>query len=211
MTFRHGRNPPVSSRGPSFRQGAPPGRPLDRLRTGSPAFGGFFAYDCGVILTLVVAADEGNVIGGGNTLLWSLPDDFARMKAITMGKPLLMGRKTHQSIGRVLPGRRNIVITRDAERVLPGAEHASSLESAIAMAKAGGAEEAIVFGGGEIYRAALPLADRVRLTRVHAHFQGDTVFPPLPGGEWKRVLGERHDADDRHAHAFTFEDYERLR
>lgn len=164
-----------------------------------------------MLISLVVAADEGNVIGGGNALLWNLPDDFARMKRLTMGRPLIMGRKTHQSIGRVLPGRRNIVITRDPSQVLEGAEVAASLEDAIAMARETENEEIIIFGGGEIYRQALPLADWVYLTRVHARYDGDATFPELPSAEWHLAMSEHHEADDRHAHSFTFEDYQRIR
>jgi dihydrofolate reductase len=164
-----------------------------------------------MILTIVVAADEHNVIGDKDTLPWRLPDEFKRMKEITMGKPLIMGRKTHESIGRILPGRTNIVITRDSSKVMEGAVPAVSLEQAIELAKAEGAAEAIIFGGGEVYRQALPLVDRVRLTRVHGTFQGDVTFPALPSGEWTLVQSQRHEADARHAVAFTFEEYERAR
>ncbi|TSC57207.1 MAG: dihydrofolate reductase [Candidatus Peregrinibacteria bacterium Greene0416_19] len=163
-----------------------------------------------MLLSLIVAADEDNVIGSSNKLLWRLPDDQKRMKALTMGKPLIMGRKTHESIGRPLPGRQNIVITRQRDRDFPGCEIASSLEQALALAREGGADESIIFGGGEVYREAMPLADRIYLTRVHATFDGDATFPDIDPAQWKEIRREEHLADARHAHAFTFIDYHRI-
>lgn len=164
-----------------------------------------------MVISLVVAASDNNVIGDKNTLLWKLPADFARMKELTMGKPLIMGRKTHESIGRVLPGRQNIVITRDSSQVMEGADPAHSLEEALALAGVSGAQEAIIFGGGEIYRQALPMADRVYMTRVHAYFAGDTTFPELPPHQWELVSSVLHPKDADHAVSFTFEDYVRVR
>ena len=171
-------------------------------------FGFLSCYSFLMILSLVVAADEHNVIGGGNTLLWKLPNDFKRMKELTMGKPLIMGRKTHESIGRVLPGRTNIVISRDASKVMKDAVAVGSLQEGIERAESEGGEEAIIFGGGEIYRMALPFAKRIYLTRVHGHFEGDTTFPEI-GEEWRLTKTERHEKDKDHECAFTFETYER--
>lgn len=165
-----------------------------------------------MILSMVAAADEANAIGGGNKLLWKLPEDWKRMKELTKGKPLIMGRKTHESIGRPLPGRLNIVVTRHVNRRYEGCAVVTSLEDAIATAKASGAKEAVIFGGEQLYRLAMPLADRIHLTRVHARVQGgDAFFPEIPAGEWKRVFEEHHEADAEHAHAYTFETWERLR
>ena len=164
-----------------------------------------------MLISIVVAASDNNVIGDKNTLLWKLPADFKRMKELTMGKPLIMGRKTHESIGRVLPGRRNIVITSDFSRVMEGADAVQSLTDAIAFAKGLGAEEAIIFGGGEVYRQALPMTDRIYMTRVHADFTGDTTFPELSPTEWKIVRTEEHPADADHAVPCTFVDYHRVR
>nr|AIA11672.1 Dihydrofolate reductase [uncultured bacterium] len=160
-------------------------------------------------ISLIVAASDNNVIGGHNQLLWKLPDDMKRLKELTMGKPLIMGRKTHESVGRVLPGRRNIVITRHPEKVMEGAEAVGSLQEALKLALADDAEEAIIFGGGEIYTQALPLADSVYMTRVHGEFEGDTYFPELPKKEWKEVWSEEHEKDDKHAYAFTFQNWQR--
>lgn len=164
-----------------------------------------------VILSMIAAADEANVIGGGNKLLWKLPLDFAHMKELTMGKPLIMGRKTHESIGRPLPGRLNIVVTRDPAKDFAGCIAVGSLEEGIEAARASGAEEAVIFGGEQLYRLAMPLVDKIYLTRVHARVEGgDTFFPEIPMEQWALVSSERHEADADHAHAFTFETYERV-
>ncbi|MDO8648527.1 MAG: dihydrofolate reductase [Candidatus Peregrinibacteria bacterium] len=164
-----------------------------------------------MILSLIAAADEGNVIGKDNALLWRLPGDFARMKELTKGHTLIMGRKTHESIGRALPNRRNIVISRQEGIEFPGCEVTSSLEDALALARESGDEEVFIFGGGEVYRQALPLAHRIYLTRVHAHFDGDAFFPELPQKEWLEIQSEPHDADDENPYAHTFLVYERVR
>lgn len=162
-----------------------------------------------MILSIVVAASDNNVIGHKNNLPWSLPDDFRRMKEVTMGKPLIMGRKTHESIGRVLPGRRNIVITRHPEKVMKGADAVGSLEEAIKLAEQDGVPEAIIFGGGDVYKQALAMTDRVYMTRVHASIEGDTLFPELPPAEWRVTSEERHEIDEKHAVSFTFQTLER--
>ena len=160
-------------------------------------------------ISLIVAADENNVIGGHNQLLWKLPDDMKRLKELTMGKPLIMGRKTHESVGRVLPGRRNIVVTHHPEEVMEGADAVGSLQEALKLVLDDNAEEVIIFGGGEIYAQALTLADQVYMTRIHGTFDGDTYFPQLPEKEWKEVWSEKHGKDEKHAYAFTFQNWER--
>ncbi len=164
-----------------------------------------------MILTIVAAAADNDVIGNANQLLYRLPKDFDRMKNRTKGRPLIMGRKTHESIGRPLPGRRNIVVSRNADRKFFGCEMASSLKEAIEMAEKGGADEAIIFGGADIYRQAMPLADRIVLTRIHASPEGDAFFPEINPFEWKEVFREEHEADASHPVPFTFIDYERVK
>jgi dihydrofolate reductase len=159
-------------------------------------------------LSLVVAVAENGVIGDGNRLPWHLPADLKRFKALTVGKPILMGRKTHESIGRALPGRMNIVMTRQSGLTLPGCVVVSSL--AEARSAAGEADELAVIGGAEIYAQALSSAHIVHLTRVHAQVPGDARFPPLPPDQWRERTIETHLADERHAYAFTFLELERI-
>lgn len=155
-----------------------------------------------VLVSLVVAAAQNNVIGRGNDLPWHLPDDLKRFKAVTLGKPIIMGRKTYASIGRPLPGRTNIVISRQTQFAAEGCTTVTSLEEALAAA--GDTSEAMVIGGAEIFRQALPRADQLYLTRVHADVPGDTFFPDLVLDDWIELGSEYHPADDRHAFAFTF-------
>ncbi len=158
--------------------------------------------------SLIVAVAEGGVIGREGKLPWHLPADLARFKRLTMGHHILMGRRTWESIGRPLPGRTTVIISR---RGVPGAPEgvhvASSLEAALALA--GDDPEPFVIGGGMIYREALPLARRVYLTRVHGTFPGDTYFPDLDPGAWRLVEREEHPADARNRHACSFLVYER--
>ena len=158
-------------------------------------------------ITLVVAAANNDVIGSDGDLPWHLPDDLRNFKRITTGKPIVMGRRTHESIGRPLPGRQNIILTRDASYEADGCDVAHSTEQALELA--GGAEEIMVIGGGEIYRAFLPVADRIYLTRIDAEIDGDTLFPGLDAAEWELVSSDAHAADNRHAYAFAVMRYER--
>lgn len=160
-------------------------------------------------LTLIVAVADNGVIGRQNELPWRLPEDLKRFKALTMGKPIIMGRKTFESIGKPLPGRTNIVITRQADLSLPGCVLVDSLPAALAAA--GNVDEAMVIGGGEIYRQALARADRVELTEVHAAIEGDARFPALEAQQWRQVAREDYPADERHAHAYSFVTLERVR
>jgi dihydrofolate reductase len=137
------------------------------------------------MLSLIVAMSENQVIGRAGGLPWKLRSDLMRFKRITMGHTLIMGRKTYESIGRPLPGRRTIVISRSAEAI-PQVEVAKSVEEAFAMAA--GDTEPFIVGGGEIYRAALPLVDRIYLTRVKGTIEGDTTFPAVDFAQWE--LGE---------------------
>mgnify|MGYP001814615012 FL=1 len=158
-------------------------------------------------LSLIAAMAENRVIGHENRLPWHLPADLQHFKTITLGKPVLMGRKTWESIGRPLPGRTNIVITRDADYVAEGCVVAHSLEEAVRAA--GEAAEVMVIGGAQLYRQALPLADTLYLTLVHAEIQGDTRFPAWQPGEWRETARSDHEADDRNPHAYSFITLER--
>ena len=159
---------------------------------------------------LVVIATENNAIGKGNRLLCHLPDDLKYFKSITLGKPVIMGRKTFESIGKPLPGRLNIVVTRQQGLQLPGCTVVESLAAALVAAGSQPATiEAMIIGGAEIYLQALPMADRVYLTRVHAHIDGDVFFPKLSPREWSEVARQDHPADERHAYAFSFLTLER--
>ncbi|HEX7115327.1 MAG TPA: type 3 dihydrofolate reductase [Steroidobacter sp.] len=154
------------------------------------------------MLSLLVAAAENDVIGRQNDLPWRLPDDLKRFKALSLGKPVIMGRRTYESIGRPLPGRTNIVVSRRPDLAIEGCIVVDSLEAAIAVA--GEAPEILVIGGAEVFREALPRASRIYLTRVHAHVEGDVHFPALEPDEWREVEVQHHPADERHAHAFSF-------
>ena len=146
------------------------------------------------------------VMGRGNKLPWHLPADLQHFKRLTLGKPIVMGRKTWESIGRPLPGRQNIVVSRQPGLQCEGAEVVTSAEAAVAAAA--GAGEIMIIGGSEIYALFLPLADRIYLTRVHADVEGDAVFPAL-GDAWRLISDERHAADDNNDHDMSFRVYER--
>ena len=158
-------------------------------------------------ISLIVAASTNNVIGRGGSLPWHLPDDLKNFKRLTTGKPIIMGRKTYESIGRPLPDRQNIVITRDPGYEAPGCDVAASPEAAMALVT--GASEMMIIGGSAVYETLLPLADRVYLTRVHADIEGDVCFPVLDDAEWEQLSVEPHGSDERHAHAFDFAVFER--
>jgi dihydrofolate reductase len=159
------------------------------------------------LLVLVVAMAENRVIGAGNAMPWHLPDDLKRFKALTLGTPLLMGRKTFDSIGRPLPGRTSLVMTRDAQWKADGVVVVRSLDEAIVQA--GPVSQISVIGGAEIFRLALPTAHRIHLTMIHARIPGDTFFPALDATEWLEGERTEHPADDRHAYAMTFSTLER--
>lgn len=161
-----------------------------------------------VTLSIVVARDRAGVIGRDGTLPWHLPDDLRRFRDITMGKPIVMGRRTHASIGRALPGRRNIVLTRTADYGAPGCEVFATLDAALAALEAG--SEAMIIGGAALYREALPRATRLYLTEVEAEVDGDVHFPAIDAAVWTERSNEFHPADERHAHAFRFRLLERV-
>ena len=159
-------------------------------------------------LVLIAALDRARAIGRGNQLPWRLPDDLKRFKALTLGKPLLMGRKTAQSLGRALPGRRNLVLTRSGEVPFDGMQAVASIEQACALAAAEGAAPLCVIGGGEVYALCLPLATRMHLTHVDTLVDdADAFFPGFDESRWQVVQRQAHPADDRHAQAFEFVEY----
>lgn len=149
------------------------------------------------------------MIGRAGDVPWHLPKDLKHFKALTTGHTIIMGRKTFESVGRPLPHRRNVVLTRDPTYRAEGVTVVHDLDAALALAE--GEDEVFVTGGEEIYRLALPRADRLYLTVVHATVEGDTRFPEFDEAQWRRVSEEHHPADERHAHAFTFRLYERHR
>jgi len=160
-------------------------------------------------LSLIAAVAANGVIGSDNALPWRLPEDLKRFKALTLGHPVIMGRKTFESIGRPLPGRRNIVVSRNAAFAAAGCETAASLEAAIAAiaACAGTADEIFVIGGAQIYAEALPLARRLYLTEIRAEFPGDAHFPAFDRGAWRETAREHHRAES--GIEFDFTVYER--
>jgi dihydrofolate reductase len=157
-------------------------------------------------LSCVVAVAENGVIGSHNQLPWHLPADLQRFKALTLGKPMIMGRKTYDSIGRPLPGRTSIVVSRQPQLAIPGCIVVTSLQQALAAAGdvAGDVPEASIIGGADLFRLALPEVDVIHLTRVHADVPGDVFFPQLDPHEWSETSIEHHAADSRHAYAFSF-------
>jgi dihydrofolate reductase len=161
------------------------------------------------LVSIVVAMDERNGIGRAGGLPWCLPDDLKRFKALTIGKPVVMGRRTWDSIGRPLPGRHNVVVTRQRGLSLDGATAVGSLEQALTVA--GDVPEVCVIGGADIYRVALPVTDVLHLTRVHGTFDADAFFPPFDPADWVEVAREDRAADDRHAWAYSFLELRRPR
>ncbi|HTI17866.1 MAG TPA: dihydrofolate reductase [Trinickia sp.] len=141
-------------------------------------------------LTLIVARARNGVIGRENQLPWHLPEDLAFFKRTTMGAPIIMGRKTHESIGRPLPGRRNIVVTRDASRRFEGCETVTGIEAALALAATDGATEAFLIGGTELYKAGIAFADKLIVTEIAADFEGDATFAEPDPIQWEAVSRE---------------------
>jgi len=158
------------------------------------------------MISIIVAVAENGVIGDKNALLWHIREDLQRFKALTSGHPVAMGRKTYESLGRPLPDRRNIVISRQ-KIAIEGCEAVHSLDEAIALF--GPDEEGFVIGGAQIYAEALPVADRLYLTRVERPYAGDTRFPEWDAAQWRLVASERFERGADYPYPFTFETYER--
>ena len=155
-------------------------------------------------LTIVVAVADNGVIGHNNTLPWHLPADLAHFKRITMGKPILMGRKTHESIGRALPGRLNIVLTTQPDYLAEDCRVVHSVDEAVALVEDEGGDEIMVIGGARLYQEVLPRADVVYLTRVHGEVDGDTLFPKMTMDDWQETAKEKREANAGNAYACTF-------
>ena len=154
------------------------------------------------MISLIVAASTNNGIGARGELPWRLSADLRRFKALTMGKPIVMGRLTHESIGRPLPGRQNIVVSRQPDFKAADSDVAQSLDAAIAVA--GDAQEIMIIGGSHIYQEFLPRADRIYLTRVQAEIEGDVFLPNLAADEWIEISREEHSADESNEYDVAF-------
>ncbi|MDM5131514.1 type 3 dihydrofolate reductase [Aeromonas piscicola] len=161
-------------------------------------------------ISMIAAMAHDRVIGLDNQMPWHLPADLAHFKRVTLGKPVLMGRKTFESIGRPLPGRRNLVISRNPDYQADGVEVVDSVEAALALlASAGNVDELMVIGGGHLYGQLLPQADSLYLTRIDLAVAGDTRFPAFEEGEWHCVEREPHEPDEQNPHPYCFETWQR--
>jgi dihydrofolate reductase len=161
------------------------------------------------MISLIVAASENNVIGKNNRLLWHLPNDMRFFKNTTWGMPVIMGRKTFEALNKSLPGRYNIVITRQPGWSAEGVVAASGLEDAFNKAALTNCREFFIIGGGEVYQLALEYADRIYLTRVHANLEGDTFFPALDENKWQMTFHSDFEPDEKHDYAYSFQTWER--
>jgi len=165
-------------------------------------------------LAIIVAVAENGVIGSNNALPWKLPEDLQNFKRITMGKPVVMGRKTYESIGRPLPGRTNIVVTRNVSFRAEGVLAVHSIDEALALASevaaSAGVAEAIVMGGADLYAATIPGADRLYITEVHASVEGDAVLPTIDWTRWREVCREHRVAQSPNPYDYSFVRYERI-
>jgi dihydrofolate reductase len=157
-----------------------------------------------VIVSIIVAMDERRGIGKAGKLPWHLSADLKRFRDLTMGHHLIVGRRTFDSIGKPLPGRKMIVMSRDPAYCAQGCDTATTLEQAIELARQRGDSEVFIGGGADVYRAAVPLADRIYLTQVHAVTDADTFFPDFDRGDWAERLVETKDADEKNQFDFTF-------
>jgi dihydrofolate reductase len=162
-----------------------------------------------MIISLVAAAAENNIIGKENALPWRLPADLKFFKNLTMGHSIIMGRKTFQSVGKALPGRKNIIITRDNSFSAEDCIVLGSLSEAFQVCK--DEDEIFVVGGAEIYHQSMEFADKIYLTRVHALFAGDTYFPDIHEDEWRVLSKEEHRADEKNIYPYSFIQYLRIK
>ncbi len=160
-----------------------------------------------MIVTIVVAIAENHAIGKDNKLLWHLPNDLKHFKEITTGHTIIMGRKTYESVGKPLPNRRNIIVTRQ-NITIEGCEAVNSIEAALALCADDA--EAFIVGGAEIYKQAMKLTDRIYLTVVHQKFEADSFFPEISKPEWKEVYREDHEPDNKNAIPYSFITFERV-
>lgn len=163
-----------------------------------------------MLISFVVAAANNNVIGKDNRLLWNLPNDMKFFKNVTWGMPVIMGRKTFESLGKPLPGRKNIILSRQPGLRIEGAVVVKSIEDATFLVKEMDVKEMMVIGGGEIFKMLFEKARRIYLTRVDASPEGDTYFPAISPSEWKLVSQKDHEADERHAYNYSFQVWEKI-
>ena len=159
-----------------------------------------------MLKSVIVAKAQNNAIGKDNQLLWHLPKDMRHFKQKTMGRHIIMGRKTFESIGKPLPGRELIVVTRNPDYHAPGCKTVRSIEEALAWAEQAGETEVLIAGGEQIYRSTLPIVDKIYLTEVKTTLEGDTFFPELAQNEWVEIQRTAYPADERHAYAYDFVD-----
>jgi len=155
------------------------------------------------MIAIVVAVAENNVIGKDNQLIWHLPADLRFFKNLTMGHPIVMGRKTYESIGKPLPGRTTVIITRQHDLEAPGCIVVNSIDEAIAQAQTID-QDVYIIGGAEIYKQALSKVDTIYLTRVHHTFEGDTFFPEIVESQWEVVSEEKHEPDEKNKYSYSF-------
>jgi len=158
-------------------------------------------------ITLIVAAAENNAIGKDNQMPWHLPNDFKYFKKTTLGHSVVMGRKTFDSIGKPLPERRNIILTRDQDYTSPDVDVANSVDDVLTYCR--DEREIFVIGGANVFKQFMPLAQKVYLTRVHTAIDGDAFFPELSENEWQLTRSEHHQKDEKHAFDYSFEVWER--
>jgi dihydrofolate reductase len=163
-----------------------------------------------MIISLVVAAANNNAIGKGGVMPWHLPNDLKHFKNVTWGMPVIMGRKTFDSLGRPLPGRKNIVITRQAHWEAPGTVAVKSMDDALFLIRETDAKEAMVIGGGEIFNMVFDKANRIYMTRVEAEPEGDTFFPAIDPKQWKLVSKKDYEADEKNKFNHSFQTWERV-
>jgi dihydrofolate reductase len=156
------------------------------------------------MINIIVATSKNRVIGNNNSLIWSLPADLKRFKQITTGNTVVMGRKTYESIGKPLPNRRNIIITRDTNYLVDNCVIVNSLEEALMLCN----NDCFIIGGGEIYNQSIGIADKIYLTLIQEDFEGDTYFPEI-GEEWTKVSREDFEPDEKNAHKYSFINYEK--
>lgn len=160
-------------------------------------------------ISLIAAVAENRVIGKDNDLIWHLPEDLRFFKRVTSGHHILMGRKNYESIGRPLPKRTNVIITRNTAYQVEGCEVVHSLDEALELARKNGETEAFVIGGGEIYAQALSVADRLYYTKVNGSPDGDTYFPEVDWSQWKEIERVDHPSDERHIYSFSMRSLEK--
>lgn len=162
-----------------------------------------------MMISMIAAMAHDRVIGLDNQMPWHLPADLAHFKRVTLGKPVLMGRKTFESIGRPLPGRRNLVISRNPDYRADGVEVIDSVDAALALLAGSDVAELMVIGGGHLYGQLLPRADRLYLTRIDLAVEGDTRFPAFDENDWSCIERESHQPDEKNPHSYCFETWQR--